>query len=55
MKGIYGVVLLSAVALDDNNHLFPITHVIVENESKHIWSFFFWWHLKHTLNDGGRN
>ncbi|CAL5403478.1 unnamed protein product [Camellia sinensis] len=40
LKGPYGGVLISAVALDGNNGLFPLALAIVEGECKDSWSFF---------------
>ena len=40
-KGTIWGVLLSAVALDGNNELFPIAFVVVESENKEIWLYFF--------------
>ena len=41
LKGPYGGVLLSAVALDGNNGLFPVAFVVVKSETKDMWRFFF--------------
>ncbi|XP_012844641.1 PREDICTED: uncharacterized protein LOC105964686 [Erythranthe guttata] len=41
LKGPYGGVLLSAIALDGNNGLYPIAFAIVETENRDSWSFFF--------------
>ncbi|XP_074293637.1 uncharacterized protein LOC141620742 [Silene latifolia] len=48
LKGNHGGVLLSAVALDGNNELFPIAVGVVESENKDSWSNFFW-HLKQGI------
>ncbi|KAH7836526.1 hypothetical protein Vadar_002444 [Vaccinium darrowii] len=40
LKGPYGGVLISAVALDGNNGLFPIAIGVVEVECKESWGFF---------------
>ena len=37
LKGPYGGVLLSAVALDGNNGLFPVAFAVVESETKDSW------------------
>ena len=37
LKGPYGGVLLSAVALDGNNGLFPVAFAVVESETKDNW------------------
>ncbi|XP_021775764.1 uncharacterized protein LOC110739622 [Chenopodium quinoa] len=53
LKGNYGGVLLSAVALDANNELFPFAWAIVSVEDTENWKFFVW-HLKNLLKDSGR-
>ncbi|XP_048502735.1 uncharacterized protein LOC125498550 [Beta vulgaris subsp. vulgaris] len=53
LKGHYGGVLLSAVALDGNNDLFPFAWAIVSGEDNETWKFFVW-HLKNVLQDSGR-
>ncbi|XP_021722676.1 uncharacterized protein LOC110690155 [Chenopodium quinoa] len=53
LKGHYGGVLLSAVALDGNNEIFPIAWAIVGGEDAETWKFFLW-HLKNALQDSGR-
>ncbi|XP_021756653.1 uncharacterized protein LOC110721773 [Chenopodium quinoa] len=53
LKGNYGGVLLSAVALDANNELFPFAWTIVSFEDTDNWKFFVW-HLKNLLKDSGR-
>lgn len=40
LKGNYGGILLSAVALDANNEIFPLAFAIVSVEDKENWSFF---------------
>jgi hypothetical protein len=40
LKGPYGGVLLSAVAVDGNNGMFPIAFAVVEVECKDSWKFF---------------
>ncbi|XP_074313923.1 uncharacterized protein LOC141649123 [Silene latifolia] len=53
LKGNYGGVLLSAIAMDGNNELFPIVVAVVDSENKDNWSFFVW-HLKNVLHDNER-
>ena len=53
LKGQYGGTLLSAIALDGNNQLFPIAWAIVSGEDQKTWKFFVW-HLKNILKDSGR-
>ncbi|XP_028059513.1 uncharacterized protein LOC114263206 [Camellia sinensis] len=40
LKGPYGGVLISAVALDRNSDLFPLALAVVEGECKDNWTFF---------------
>ncbi|XP_049399907.1 uncharacterized protein LOC125863995 [Solanum stenotomum] len=41
LKGpMYGTQLLSAVEIDGNNNIFPISHAIVEKENKETWTWF---------------
>ncbi|KAA8525016.1 hypothetical protein F0562_011346 [Nyssa sinensis] len=40
LKGPYGGVLLSVVALDRNNGLLPVAFVVVESEGRESWAFF---------------
>ncbi|KAF8408354.1 hypothetical protein HHK36_007503 [Tetracentron sinense] len=47
LKGPYGGVLLAAIALDENNRLFPVAFAIVEGETKESWNFFL--HYLHTI------
>lgn len=56
LKGEYGGVLLSAIALDGNNEMFPLAWAIVSSEDEETWSFFVW-HLKQLLQatDRGNN
>lgn len=54
LKGNYGGVLLSAVALDGNNEMFPIAWAIVSGEDEETWKFFIN-HLKNILQQGGRD
>nr|XP_027101234.1 uncharacterized protein LOC113720767 [Coffea arabica] len=42
LKGNFGGVLLTAVALDANNSIFPIAFAVVESENKETWSWFFY-------------
>ncbi|XP_021747169.1 uncharacterized protein LOC110713015 [Chenopodium quinoa] len=53
LKGNYGGVLLSAVALDANNELYPFAWAIVSGEDTDNWCFFVW-NLKNMLKDLGR-
>ncbi|XP_010678146.1 uncharacterized protein LOC104893709 [Beta vulgaris subsp. vulgaris] len=53
LKGNYGGILLSAIALDGNNEIFPIAYAIVSVEDTQKWSFFFW-HLYNLVKDSGR-
>ncbi|XP_021769696.1 uncharacterized protein LOC110733936 [Chenopodium quinoa] len=53
LKGHFGGVLLSAVAIDRNNKLFPFAWAIVPKEDGDSWKYFFW-HLKHILPGSGR-
>ncbi|KAL2922202.1 CRISPR system CMR subunit Cmr7 1 [Bienertia sinuspersici] len=46
-------VLLSVVALDENNEMFPIAWGIVSGEDEDNWKFFIW-NLKHILEHGDR-
>ncbi|XP_027062926.2 uncharacterized protein [Coffea arabica] len=41
LKGSFGRVLLTAVALDANNSIFPIAFAIAKVENKETWSWFF--------------
>ena len=41
LKGNYGSVLLSAIFLDGNNEIFPVTVAIVDSENKTSWCWFF--------------
>ncbi|XP_043705504.1 uncharacterized protein LOC122655369 [Telopea speciosissima] len=40
LKGRFGGVLLSAIAVDGNNSIFPLAFGVVEIENKSSWSFF---------------
>lgn len=42
LKGNYRGILLSAVAIDGNNEIFPLAYAVVSVEDKENWSFFFW-------------
>ncbi|XP_010689448.1 uncharacterized protein LOC104903146 [Beta vulgaris subsp. vulgaris] len=48
LKGNFGGVLLSVVAIDANNELFPFAWAIVNAEDEESWRFFVW-HLKRVL------
>ncbi|XP_016571230.1 uncharacterized protein LOC107869188 [Capsicum annuum] len=41
LYGKYGDVLLSAVAQDTENHIFPITFWVIDKENDASWTFFF--------------
>ena len=41
LKGNHGRVLLSAIAIDGNQRMFPIAFAIVEVECLNCWKFFF--------------
>ncbi|XP_048490525.2 uncharacterized protein LOC125492295 [Beta vulgaris subsp. vulgaris] len=41
LSGFYKGILLTAVAIDGNNEIFPIAYRIVDTESKDSWSYFF--------------
>nr|XP_027096179.1 uncharacterized protein LOC113716076 [Coffea arabica] len=43
LKGAFGGILLTAVALDGNNSLFPLAFAVVECENKEAWSWFFYY------------
>ncbi|XP_021755188.1 uncharacterized protein LOC110720458 [Chenopodium quinoa] len=53
LKGNYGGVLLSAVATDGNNELYPFAWAIVPVEDGEYWKFFIC-HLKNILKDCNR-
>lgn len=40
LKGKYRVVLLSTIAFDGNNDIFPIAYVVVESEGNDCWCWF---------------
>nr|XP_017227610.1 PREDICTED: uncharacterized protein LOC108203301 [Daucus carota subsp. sativus] len=52
-KGNYGGILLSAVALDANNEIFPLAYAVVSVEDKENWSWFFW-NLYNLVKDSSR-
>lgn len=54
LKGNYGGILLSIIALDRNNEIFPLAYAVVSIENEENWSYFFL-HLYNQLKDGGRN
>ena len=49
LKGYYGGQLLTAVAMDANNHNFIIAYAIVDSETRDTWS----WFLENLLHDIG--
>lgn len=53
LKGNYGGILLSAVALDGNNEIFPLAYAIVSVEDKDNWSFFLW-NLYNIIKESSR-
>ncbi|KAL2899668.1 Extracellular exo-alpha-(1-_5)-L-arabinofuranosidase [Bienertia sinuspersici] len=53
LKGNFGGILLSKVALDGNNELFPVAWATVPAEDIDNWKFFIW-HLKNSFKDSGR-
>ncbi|XP_074313914.1 uncharacterized protein LOC141649112 [Silene latifolia] len=53
LKRNHGGVLLSAIAVDGNNEIFPVAVGVVEAENKESWSQFFY-HLKQVLSESGR-
>ncbi len=54
LKGKYGGVVLSAIALDGNNEIFPIAYGVYENECKATWSSFFN-QLREVLRNSNRD
>ena len=40
LKGHYGGQLMTVVAIDPNNQLFPLAFVVVETEMKDSWTWF---------------
>ncbi|XP_074290438.1 uncharacterized protein LOC141617155 [Silene latifolia] len=55
LKGNHGGVLLSAVALDGNNEMFPVAIGVVEAENKESWSKFFMFLKQCVSGSGGIN
>ncbi|XP_021717631.1 uncharacterized protein LOC110685408 [Chenopodium quinoa] len=53
LKGHFGGILMSAMAIDGNNELFPFAWAIVPKEDGDSWKYFFW-HLKHILSGSER-
>ncbi|KAL2893341.1 hypothetical protein RDABS01_009250 [Bienertia sinuspersici] len=53
LKGNYGGVILSVVAMDENNEIFPFTWAIVSTKDEESWTFFIH-HLRNVLQGGGR-
>ncbi|GAB4861938.1 hypothetical protein Ancab_037193 [Ancistrocladus abbreviatus] len=41
LTGPFGGILLSVVALDGNNGLFPVAFAVVESENRESWTYFF--------------
>jgi len=39
MKGVYRKVLLTTMALDDNNRWFPLVYAVIKKENNEEWSF----------------
>ncbi|KAH7866249.1 hypothetical protein Vadar_017624 [Vaccinium darrowii] len=54
LKGPYGGVLISAVALDGNNGLFPLAVAVVESENNDSWGFFLD-HIQTIIRSTGEN
>ena len=54
LKGKYGGVVLSAIALDGDNEFFPIAYGAYENECKATWSSFFY-QLRELLRNANRD
>ncbi|XP_074266746.1 uncharacterized protein LOC141590028 [Silene latifolia] len=54
LKGNHGGVLLSAIALDGNNEIFPVAVSVVQSENKDSWANFFW-HLKQVISSCERS
>ncbi|XP_058184092.1 uncharacterized protein LOC131301721 [Rhododendron vialii] len=54
LKGPYGGVLISAVALDGNNGLFPLAVAVVESENNQSWGFFLE-HIQTIIRASGQN
>ncbi|XP_021746032.1 uncharacterized protein LOC110711901 [Chenopodium quinoa] len=53
LKGNYGGILLSAIAIDGNNEIFLVAYAIVTAEDKESWSYFFW-HLHNLVKHSDR-
>ncbi|XP_021733021.1 uncharacterized protein LOC110699815 [Chenopodium quinoa] len=53
LKGNYGGILLSAVAVDANNEIYPLAYAIVRSEDKETWAYFFW-HLHNIVKQSSR-
>ncbi|KAL0284352.1 UNVERIFIED_CONTAM: hypothetical protein Sangu_2830000 [Sesamum angustifolium] len=49
LKGAHGGILLTAVRVDPNNNLFPISYAVVNRECRETWKWFLVV-LKHDLN-----
>lgn len=54
LKGSFRGILLSAIAMDGNNEIFPLAYVVVSIENEDNWSYFFW-HLYNMVKNAGRN
>ncbi|KAH7856900.1 hypothetical protein Vadar_006704 [Vaccinium darrowii] len=54
LKGPYGGVHISAVALDGNSGLFPLAVVVVESENNDSWGFFLN-HIQTIIRSTGQN
>ena len=54
MKGPYGGVLISAVALDANSGLFPLAIMVAEGENKDSWNFFLYLLYSHIGENRSR-
>lgn len=50
MKGGFGRQLLSAIAKDENDNIFPVAIAVVEQENKESWI----WFLEQFVDDFGR-
>ena len=51
LKGAYTGQIFTAVAMDGNQHIFPIAFAVVEAERKDTWI----WFLENLMNDIGGN
>ena len=47
LKTLVGGTLLSAIGIDGNNQMFPISWAIVEGENENSWR----WFIEHLLED----